>query len=281
MMAMAAVNGIELAYEITGEGFPVVWCHQFGDDSRGWEPQVKFFSRHYRNVTYNQRGYPPSSAPAAPEAYSHQLLLVDLVGLLDHLDIRRAHVVGISMGGSVALNLALNHPERCASVVIAGAGIDHGDSKQNEREVERLVNILNTQGMQAFVASYRDTPSHHAFRRKDPKGWREYNQRFLDMSAQVAANSQLRIRLARNALLASTEPLKRLRTPTLIMVGDEDAAALEPALMMKREIPGAGLAVFPQSGHSINLEEPALFNQTILNFFHMVENDKWVVRDRA
>ena len=280
-MAIAPVNGIELAYEITGAGFPVVWCHQFGDDSRGWDPQVKFFSRHYRNVTYNQRGYPPSSAPAAPEAYSQQLLLGDLVGLLDYLDIPRAHVVGISMGGGVALNLALNHFERCTSVVIAGAGIGRGDAAQNEREVERLVNILHTQGMEAFVSSYRDTPSHHAFRRKDPKGWQEYNQRFLSMSAQVAANSQLGIRRARNALLSSAEALKRLRIPTLIMVGDEDAAALEPALQMKREIPGAGLAVFPQSGHSINLEEPALFNQTILNFFHLVESGNWVVRDPA
>src|SRR5690606_24536439 len=100
-MATARINGVDLFYEITGEGFPVIWCHEFAGDSQSWEPQVRHFSRLYRNITFNYRGYPPSSVPAEPSAYSEPHILDDLLGLVDHLGISQAHLVGLSMGGSI------------------------------------------------------------------------------------------------------------------------------------------------------------------------------------
>src|SRR3712207_23188 len=121
-MANVRINGLDLFYEVTGEGFPIVWCHEFAGDYRSWEPQVRFFARLYRNVTWNYRGYPPSAVPDDPEVYSQEQLVDDLRGLLDHLQIEQAHLVGLSMGGSVVLAFGLAHPERCRSIVAAGAG---------------------------------------------------------------------------------------------------------------------------------------------------------------
>src|SRR5712692_9391482 len=121
-MPSATVNQVSLSYEATGDGFPVVWCHEFAGDSRSWDPQVTFFSRLYRNVTFNYRGYPPSDVPTEPDAYSQDQLVDDLRGLLDHLEIEQAHLVGLSMGGNVVLNFAIKHPGRCRSIAVAGCG---------------------------------------------------------------------------------------------------------------------------------------------------------------
>src|SRR4051812_33491358 len=103
-MPTAHVNGVDLFYEDTGTGFPVVFCHEFGGDYRAWDPQVRAFGRLYRCITYSQRGFPPSSIPSDLESYSQDLLIEDLRDLVELLGVQRAHFVGFSMGGSVVLN---------------------------------------------------------------------------------------------------------------------------------------------------------------------------------
>src|ERR1700694_4635259 len=102
-MPRVAVNGVELYYEDTGSGDPVVFCHEFAADYRGWEPQVRAFGRSYRCTNYSYRGFSRSSVPESPDACSQDHLIADLRALLDHLDIKHAHFVGFSMGGSVVL----------------------------------------------------------------------------------------------------------------------------------------------------------------------------------
>src|ERR1700716_3237568 len=121
-MPHVAVNGVELYYEDCGTGQPVVFCHEFAGDYQAWEPQVRAFDRLYRCVTYSQRGFPPSSVPKDPEAYSQDILIEDLRALVDHLGLDSAHFVGFSMGGSVVLNFALKYPERCRTIAVVGAG---------------------------------------------------------------------------------------------------------------------------------------------------------------
>jgi pimeloyl-ACP methyl ester carboxylesterase len=96
-MPSAKVNGVELAYQESGQGFPLVWCHEFAGSMESWEPQVHFFSRRYRVITYNARGYPPSEVPGDAAAYSQDHAVEDLYGLLRHLGIAQAHVGGLSM----------------------------------------------------------------------------------------------------------------------------------------------------------------------------------------
>ena len=121
-MPKAKVNGVELHYEDTGAGFPLIFCHEFAGDMRSWEPQVRHFARRYRIVTFNYRGYPPSSVPEHESAYGHDQLVDDLRALMNHLGISRAHVAGLATGGNLALNFAIAHPQLVAGLVVAGAG---------------------------------------------------------------------------------------------------------------------------------------------------------------
>src|SRR6266566_2665917 len=122
MATITTGDGVALHVESTGTGTPLLFIHEFAGDHRSWEPQVRFFGRGYRCVTYAARGYPPSDVPADPAAYSQQRAVEDAVAVLDGLGAGQAHVVGLSMGGFTALHLALGHPDRILSAVVAGAG---------------------------------------------------------------------------------------------------------------------------------------------------------------
>src|SRR5205814_8055849 len=143
-MPRVALNGVEIFYESSGEGPPLVFCHEFAGDYRAWDPQVRAFARLYRCVTYCHRSFPPSSVPSDPSAYSQDLLIDDLRGLLDHLDIERAHLVGFSMGGNVVLNFALRYPERCHGIVVAGTGSGTTNRQRFEQDVQRTVDLLRS-----------------------------------------------------------------------------------------------------------------------------------------
>jgi len=112
-MPSVSVNGIDLYYEEAGAGPPIIFSHEFAGSLESWEPQLRFFSRRYRVIAYNHRGYPPSTVPDDPAAYSEEQLVADLLGLLDTLQIDRSHIVGLSMGGAVALKFAIGHSDRC------------------------------------------------------------------------------------------------------------------------------------------------------------------------
>src|SRR5262249_58145122 len=129
-MPIATLREVELYYEDTGEGIPLVWSHEFGGDHRSWEPQVRYFARRYRVVTYNHRGYPPSSAPKEARAYSQDLLVEDLHQLLRHLGLGPVHLAGCSMGANMARDFALKRPELTRSLIMVapapGAAIRGG-----------------------------------------------------------------------------------------------------------------------------------------------------------
>jgi pimeloyl-ACP methyl ester carboxylesterase len=114
---------------------------------------------------------------------------------------------------------------------------------------------------------------------KDPRGFAEFQAQFNEHSALGAANTLLGVQCRRPSIYDLVEPMKKMAVPTLIMIGDEEEPCLEANILMKRCIPGAGLAVFPKSGHAINLEEPALFNRLVGDFIAAAEHDAWGLRD--
>ena len=274
-MPVAKLPDVELYYEVHGEGVPLVWCHPFGDDHRCWELQVRHFGRLYKCIAYNHRGYPPSSQPPNQDDYSPQILLKDLVGLLDHLEIDRAHFVGISMGGAVVRSLAQRHPERCISAVVAGAGTGSEDPEEHKRIIEEAVAVIHNSGMEAFASYYLDNVSHRTLQRKDPLGWEQFRARFAANNPDFVVNSQRGIRGYRAPVAARAGALAEMKVPLLLLVGDHDEAALEPMLAAYRAIPIASLGVLPNSGHPINIEEPALFNSMVETFLRRVESGAW------
>jgi len=110
-MPIANLDGVRIAYREVGDGEPLIWCHEFAGDMDSWEPQVRFFSRRYRVITYNARGYPPSDVPEDYNTYGYEQQTKDLYLLLKHLGIGRAIVGGLSMGGYTALTFGMEHPD--------------------------------------------------------------------------------------------------------------------------------------------------------------------------
>ncbi len=280
MPRLTTDDGVSLHYEESGSGLPIVFVHEFAGDCRSWEPQLRHFARRYRCIAFNARGYPPSDVPEDVERYSQARARDDVLAVLDGLGLARAHVVGNSMGGFATLHFGLAYPARALSLTVAGCGYGaHPDQQQAFREQSRaLAATMLEQGMAQAAATYGHGPSRLQLRAKDPRGFAAFAQGFAEHSALGSANTMLGYQAQRPSLYSLTDALAAMTTPLLLVAGDEDDAVLEPALMMKRTIPTAALAVLPKSGHLTNLEEPALFNRLLEDFLHQVESGRWPPR---
>lgn len=270
-MPVAKVNGVRLYFEMTGEGFPLIFSHEFAGDYRSWKPQVRFFSGRYRVITYNHRGYPPSEVPKEPDAYSEATLVEDLHQLLSYLKISKAHIAGLSMGASIALHLGIRNPEMCSSLVVASCGVGSANREQFRQQGQALIERIEKEGIKSFAEMLSEGPTRIQLRKKDPRTWEESRAQLAEHSEVGMASVFRGVQLQRPSIFDLENQLKRLRVPTLLMAGDEDEGCLEPTLFMKRHIPRAGLLTFPHSGHAINLEEPDLFNRAILDFLSSVD----------
>lgn len=275
-MPHALINGVQLFYEEVGQGTPLVFVHEWGGDYRSWRPQVRFFARRYLTITFCARGYPPSAVPEDVASYSQDLAVNDIRGLLDHLQIQKAHVCGLSMGAYATLLFGLACPDRALSLTVAGGGYGSGmDRDQFRRTTLDMARRLETEGMAAVAETYARGPTRVQFLRKDPQGWQEFRDWLAAGSARGRALTLRGVQMARPSVYDLERQLERLNAPTLVMVGDEDEPAIEPGIFMKRKIPGAGLVMFPNSGHTINLEEPDFFNRALLDFLTAVETGRW------
>ena len=277
-MPTADVGGVKLDYEEAGQGTPLLFVHEFAGDGQSWRPQVRFFSRRYRTITFNARGYPPSDVPEDPRAYSQRQAVDDVRGVLDHLGISRAHVCGLSMGGYATLHFGLDHPARALSLVVAGAGYGSDDPARHRAECEVVARRFETEGMEAAGDVYSRGSTRVQFMEKDPLGWQEFHDRLTAGSARGHALTLRGVQMTRPSVYDLGERLERLAVPTLVVTGDEDAPCLEPALYLKRKIRTAGLVVLPRSGHTINLEEPGAFNRAVLDFLTAVDAGRWTPR---
>jgi len=282
MPTLKTDDGVNLYYEETGSGVPIIFVHEFAGDYRTWEPQVRHFSRRYRCITYNARGYPPSDVPADVECYSQQRARDDIRSVLDALGIQRAHVVGNSMGGFASLHFGIAHSDRALSCVVAGCGYGAHPAQyaQFQAQSRALAKTMIDEGMVKVAATYGHGPARLQLQAKDPRAFAEFIRNFSEHSAQGSANTMLGYQARRPSLYDLTAEMARIEAPVLIVAGDEDDPTLEPSLLMKRAIPGAALAILPASGHMTNLEEPALFNRLLEDFFHQVESGRWTKRPK-
>ena len=274
-MPTFSANGVEIYYEVTGQGYPLIWSHEFGGSYDSWEAQVKFFSRRYQVITYAARGWPPSDVPEDPAAYTQDIVVNDLYLLMRHLNICEAHIGGLSMGGSVALNFGIAHPEMAKSLIVASAGSGSTNRDTFLSTGQSMADRLLSEGMVPVAEDYGTTNIRVQLRRKDPIGFETFARLLSEHSATGSALTYQGFVMNRPTVFELEDKLKSLRVPTLIMIGDEDEPCIEPGIFMKRTIPISGLSCFPQSGHAINLEEPDLFNRTVLDFLTTVEAERW------
>ena len=281
MPYLTSDDGVRLYFEEAGTGSPVVFVHEFAGDHRSWEPQIRAFARRHRCIAFNARGYPPSDVPADVSSYSQDLARDDIRAVLDQLDISRAHVVGLSMGGFATLHFGLIYPERAESLVLAGVG--YGAEREQlgrfHGEVDAIAAKLRTSSMQSFAEGYAYGPTRVQFENKDPRGFAEFARMLAEHSAEGSANTQLGVQKERPSLYDLEGEMQAMTVPTLIVSGDEDWPCLAPNVYMKRVIRSAALLVVPNTGHAVNLEEPEAFNRAIGTFIAQVEAGRWPNRD--
>ncbi len=274
-------DGVKLYYEETGSGIPIVFVHEFAGDYRSYELQVRYFGQRYRCIAFNARGYPPSDVPKDGERFSQERARDDIRAVLDALKIDKAHIVGLSMGGFAALHFGFTYPDRARSIVVAGCGYGAAPHQRAQftEEAEAAARQFEQQGMAKAAEAYALGPTRVQFQNKDPRGWKQFADQLKEHSTEGSALTMRGVQKRRPSLFDLVDKMKMITVPTLVMTGDEDWPCLEPALLMKRTIPTAALVVMPNAGHTINLEDPAAFNQHIADFFHTVDAGAWRKRD--
>jgi len=264
---------VELAYLEAGAGTPIIFVHEFAGDMRSWLPQINALSRRFRCIAYNARGYAPSDIPTDPKAYGWAYAVSDLIALMDNLKIDKAHIVGLSMGGYAVVSAGYLHPERILSIGVCSAG--SGSVSQGREEMIRsslaLADQIERDGIRSGISEYARAPSRLPFFEKDPSGFDTFVEQFASHDSLGSALTLSGFQAARPSLLDKGKELATIKAPVMMMLGDRDSGCVEPTLFMWRTIPGATLAVLPNSGHCINLEEPEVFNRLLLDFIDRVE----------
>jgi pimeloyl-ACP methyl ester carboxylesterase len=276
-----ADDGVRLYYEESGSGIPVIFVHEYAGDHRSWEAQMRHFGQRYRAITYAARGYPPSDVPEDVAKYSQVRAAEDIGAVLDHLRIDKAHVVGLSMGGFATLHFGFRHAAQARSLVVAGCGYGAEPDKRDRfrAEAEAIAEFIAAQGIPVFAEKYAYGPTRVQFENKDPRGFAEFKAQLAEHSALGARNTQLGVQRERPSLYELVDQMKALTVPTLVLTGDEDWPCLAPGILMKQHIPTAALAVMPNCGHAINIEDPDEFNRLVGGFLAQVDAGRWPTRD--
>jgi pimeloyl-ACP methyl ester carboxylesterase len=274
-------DGVKLYFEETGSGDPLILVHEFAGDFRSWEPQMRHFGKRYRAIAFNARGFPPSDVPEQVSSYSQTRAADDILAVLDHIGAQRAHIVGLSMGGFATLHFGLRHPRRALSLCIGGCGYGAEPDKREifRAEADVIARAIRSEGMPAFAERYAYGPTRVQFENKDPRGHAEFKAMLAEHSATGSANTQAGVQKERPSLYTLVEEMRRITVPTLIITGDEDWPCLLPGILMKQTIPSAALAVIPNAGHAINIEEPEQFNALVGDFLSQVDSGRWPTRD--
>jgi pimeloyl-ACP methyl ester carboxylesterase len=253
----AEVNGTRLYYETAGEGPAIVLVHGGLVDSRLWDDQMKTFSKHHRVVRYDLRGFGRSAA--APEPFSH---VEDLRALMDYLKIERASVVGLSLGGIIVSDFALEHPERVERLVLVGAGL-RGDKQPPDKAAMKAYEAASKGIAEEFVNVTMKSGLYAAVREGTP-AYARLRQMMLE---NFKAVSTLRPGFLQYPVPETIERLGSIRAPTLVVIGGEDAQSLKNvADTLTAGIPGARKVVIPAASHHPPVERPKEFNKAVLSF---------------
>jgi 3-oxoadipate enol-lactonase len=253
-MARARVRDIELYYERTGQGPPILFIHGLGSSGRDWELQVAHFCQSYRVVTFDVRGHGQSDKPLGP--YSMPLCASDTAALIKSLDIAPAHVVGISMGGMIAFQLVVGDSDLVRSLVIVNSGPELVLRTWKDRigGLQRLL-IVRLLGMRRMgeVLGQRlfPKPEHEELRRTFVERWAENDRRaYLDSMRALVGWS-------------IADRLSSIDVPTLVVAADEDYTPVSRKEAYVAKMPQAELVVINDSRHATPVERPEQFNEAL------------------
>ncbi len=271
MPEFQSFDGISIHYEETGVGAPIVFVHEFGGDHRSWHLQVEELSQAFRCITYSARGFLPSAVPEDRSQYGQYQSTSDLLTLMDHLGLKKANIVGTSMGSFTSLDFALNHPGRVTSVTLVGNSSGPRDEQERIRYrqdwVSHEANMREERGGDGAVMVLEDDTAYQSFQRNDPVNWAIYASNLRSQSPEGAVHVLSTVHWNRRSLFEDQVRLKAFEKPVLLVTGDEDYYLVgETNAFLKDALPNAVWHRFPGTGHLVNIERALEFNRLLAEF---------------
>ncbi|MBY8987294.1 MAG: alpha/beta hydrolase [Candidatus Lokiarchaeota archaeon] len=272
--SFAEVNGIKISYEIFGDGYPVVLVHGFGDTKEGWRAQTPELSKKFKVIRFDNRGAGSSDKPR--DRYELDDFVEDIKGLLDHLNIDNAHIIGWSLGGMLVQNFVLKYPERANKVVLintnAGTPDESGPEVYKNMRIEKE-KLKEEDPVKAFWSTAR-TGYHIKFRKQmeaEPsKKW--YGlwsvEELIEESSKHIATEQ-EIELQGNVLKIhnTKDRLKNITNPVLLLAASHDRITPNSSMAEMHELlPNSTFYIVDKAGHGSPLEKAPEVNQQILDF---------------
>jgi pimeloyl-ACP methyl ester carboxylesterase len=257
----ATINGARLHYERTGSGFPLFFLHAGIADSRMWEPQVEAFAEHFDVIRPDSRGFGQSELPAIRWSPS-----ADLLEMIEELRLKPAHLVGCSMGGSIAIDFAIQYPERVSKLVLVGTAIGGATFGKKYPELWSQAKAADDAGDHAAL----NLAEMHLFLDgpQRPKGYVKQPLRdlFLDMNG-TSLDSDWENAPTEDLKPPAIERLAEVTAPTLIVLGDKDVPTVfDAADALMKSLPHVRQVVINDAAHLPNLEHPEEFNRLVLEF---------------
>ena len=253
----ANVNGASLYYELAGSGPTVILIHGFSIDTRMWDDQMDELTSHYQVLRYDMRGFGRSSLPDE-KPYDP---CIDLLELLNFLQIDEASLVGLSLGGWVAVDFAIAYPDKVTALIAADAAI-MGYEWQEGRPSTLPVEVAQSRGVDAAKQFWLASPLFEAARRH-PRVLRRLDEMVADYSGWHWTHENPQI-LADEPTIYS---LKDISCPTLVLVGEHDTFDFQRiAEIIELQVENAQRIVIKDAGHMSNMENPQLFNHALTNF---------------
>lgn len=253
-MPKALINGINLYYEDHGHGFPIIFTHGFAGTTQSWESQISAFSQKYRFITYDMRGHGQTDTPEELSKYSLDIVIEDIYQLIRQLGIRKAVIGGLSLGGYLTIHFYNLHPEITAAIILINTGPGYRSSEKSESWNEsrlECARILETKGMKGFMDSEYSNDDYYTapdvMVTLNPKGLANINR-------GVMVN------------MWGLDILPNIKVPALIICGDRDTSLLPAGNYMAQKIPEAKKVIIANAGHGVNIDQPQVFEETVLSF---------------
>lgn len=244
-------DGVEIYYEIYGEGPALLLSHGYSSTSHMWAGQVAPFSKQYKLIIWDMRGHGRTSSPDDLSLYSEEATVADMAALLDHASAKSAIIGGLSLGGYMSLAFHLKHPKQTRALLIidTGPGFKNDEAREGWNVRARATaDRFETEGLGRLASGSGETrEAHHT----SAKG------------LALAARGMLAQRDAR-----VINSLPDIKAPSLVVVGAKDEPFLNAADYMAKKIPGAKKVVIPDAGHAANIDQPEKFNDAVLGFLH-------------
>jgi 2-succinyl-6-hydroxy-2,4-cyclohexadiene-1-carboxylate synthase len=268
-MPIFSVNGVNLNYEVIGQGPVVVFLHGMTGSTQDWINQAAVLSPNYQVVALDMRGHGKSDAPKTEAEYSITIFSQDVLALLELLGIKKCCLGGHSIGGIIALQFALSHSDRLAGLVLVDTSSGQFDEDPKScRLTQKLFEMASSQGLDAaFEHDAHYNPMKIEIFKKHPNLRELSRKKMLTTSVPGYIYGTRAI-----AKWQSITPrLSEIRVPTLIYWGDEDAPSAEAAITLEKGIAGSELVTVRGVGHNPHEEAPEVFNQALFKFLERVE----------